>query len=72
MTDISQIPNPVIDTEEQTALRKVAFDLGSRYGIEYMRSKSDAGETTDELWTEAGKLGLLGVNLKVQRTATAC
>ncbi|MVZ89735.1 acyl-CoA dehydrogenase [Microbacter sp. ANSKLAB05] len=63
MTDISQIPNPVIDTEEQTALRKVAFDLGSRYGIEYMRSKSDAGETTDELWTEAGKLGLLGVNL---------
>ncbi|MCT1432880.1 acyl-CoA dehydrogenase family protein [Dietzia maris] len=63
MTDISQIPNPVIDTEEQTALRKVAFDLGSRYGIEYMRSRSDAGETTDELWKEAGKLGLLGVNL---------
>ena len=63
MTDISQIPNPVIDTEEQTALRKVAFDLGSRYGIEYMRSKSDAGETTDELWKEAGQLGLLGVNL---------
>ena len=28
-----------------------------------MRSKSDAGETTDELWSEAGKLGLLGVNL---------
>ncbi|GAA1724569.1 hypothetical protein SAMN06265174_101845 [Dietzia kunjamensis subsp. schimae] len=63
MTDISQIPNPVIDTEEQTALRKVAFDLGSRYGIEYMRSRSDAGETTDELWKEAGQLGLLGVNL---------
>ncbi|MFS4487942.1 acyl-CoA dehydrogenase family protein [Dietzia kunjamensis] len=63
MTDISQIPNPVIDTEEQTQLRQVAFELGSRYGIEYMREKSDAGETTDELWTEAGKLGLLGVNL---------
>ena len=63
MTDISQIPNPVIDTEEQMQLRQVAFELGSRYGIEYMREKSDAGETTDELWTEAGKLGLLGVNL---------
>ncbi|EYT65426.1 acyl-CoA dehydrogenase [Dietzia sp. UCD-THP] len=63
MTDLSQIPNPVVDTEEQTQLRKVAFDLGSRYGMEYMREKSDAGETTDELWTEAGKLGLLGVNL---------
>ena len=63
MTDISQIPDPVVDTEEQKALREVAFELGSRYGIEYMREKSDAGETTDELWTEAGKLGLLGVNL---------
>lgn len=63
MTDISQIPNPVVDTDEQQALRTVAFELGSRYGMEYMRTKSDAGETTDELWTEAGRLGLLGVNL---------
>ena len=63
MTDTSTVPNPVIDTEEQQQLRKVAYDLGSRYGLEYMRSKSDAGETTDELWSEAGKLGLLGVNL---------
>ena len=63
MTDISQIPNPVVDTDEQKQLRKVAYDLGARYGMEYMRSKSDAGETTDELWSEAGKLGLLGVNL---------
>lgn len=63
MTDISQIPNPVIDTDEQKQLRKVAYDLGARYGMEYMRSKSDSGETTDELWSEAGKLGLLGVNL---------
>ena len=66
MTDISQIPNPVIDTEEQTQLRQVAFELGSRYGIEYMRDKSDTGETTNELWTEAGKLGLLGVNLPAE------
>ncbi|KAA0919088.1 acyl-CoA dehydrogenase family protein [Dietzia sp. ANT_WB102] len=63
MTDISQIPNPVVDTDEQKQLRKVAYDLGARYGMEYMRSKSDAGETTDELWSEAGKLGLIGVNL---------
>ena len=63
MTDLTTIPNPVIDTEEQAQLRKVAYDLGSRYGLDYMRAKSDAGETTDELWTEAGKLGLLGVNI---------
>ena len=30
MTDISTVPNPVIDTDEQAQLRKVAFDLGSR------------------------------------------
>src|SRR5699024_6075349 len=37
--------------------------LGSRYGFEYVREKSEAGETTSELWAEAGKLGLLGANI---------
>lgn len=57
------IPNPAVDTEEQAQLRQVAGDLGRRFGMEYMREKADAGETTDELWREAAKLGLLGVNL---------
>ena len=53
----------LVETDEQKALREVAHSLGSRYGFEYVREKSEAGETTSELWAEAGKLGLLGVNI---------
>ncbi|MDQ6850633.1 MAG: acyl-CoA/acyl-ACP dehydrogenase [Actinomycetota bacterium] len=51
------------ESEEQHALRKAVAELGSRYGFEYTRRKLKAGEHTDELWLEAGKLGFLGVNL---------
>jgi alkylation response protein AidB-like acyl-CoA dehydrogenase len=51
------------ETEEQQALRKVVSELGARYGHQYMRRKVKAGEHTDELWLEAGKLGFLGLNL---------
>ena len=57
------VPNPIVETDEQAALRRLAADLGARYGMEYMREKFDAGQTTDELWTEAGRLGLIGVGL---------
>ena len=62
-TQAREIPNPAVDTDEQAQLREVAAGLGARYGMEYMRSKSDTGETTDELWNEAGRLGLIGVGL---------
>ena len=61
--DAIAVPNPITETAEQSALRRLAADLGARYGMEYMREKFDAGQTTDELWSEAGRLGLLGVNL---------
>jgi alkylation response protein AidB-like acyl-CoA dehydrogenase len=51
------------ETEEQQALRKAVSELGARYGHEYMRRTVKAGEHTDELWLEAGKLGFLGLNL---------
>jgi alkylation response protein AidB-like acyl-CoA dehydrogenase len=51
------------ETAEQAALRKAVGELGARYGHEYMRRKVAAGEHTDELWLEAGKLGFLGLNL---------
>jgi hypothetical protein len=51
------------ETEEQRALRKAVSELGARYGHQYMRRKVKAGEHTDELWLEAGKLGFLGLNL---------
>jgi alkylation response protein AidB-like acyl-CoA dehydrogenase len=51
------------ETEEQQALRKAVAELGARYGYQYMRRKVKAGEHTDELWLEAGKLGFIGLNL---------
>jgi alkylation response protein AidB-like acyl-CoA dehydrogenase len=51
------------ETEEQQALRNAVSELGARYGHQYMRRKVKAGEHTDELWLEAGKLGFLGLNL---------
>ncbi|HWO61740.1 MAG TPA: acyl-CoA dehydrogenase [Umezawaea sp.] len=49
------------ETDERKALRAAVADLGARYGQEYFTAKARAGEKTDELWAEAGKLGYLGV-----------
>jgi alkylation response protein AidB-like acyl-CoA dehydrogenase len=58
MTDTSFIEN-----EERQALRKAVAGLAANYGPEYYLKKARAGEHTDELWREAGKLGFIGVNL---------
>ncbi|HWB65266.1 MAG TPA: acyl-CoA dehydrogenase family protein [Mycobacteriales bacterium] len=51
------------ESEQHRALRSAVADLAARYGHDYMRRKVAAGEPTDELWQEAGRLGFLGVNL---------
>ncbi len=56
-------PRELHRDHEQLALRRAAAELGARYGYAYTQPKLKAGEHTDELWREAGKLGLLGVNL---------
>jgi alkylation response protein AidB-like acyl-CoA dehydrogenase len=58
MTDTSFIEN-----EERRALRKAVAALVSGYGQDYYLEKARAHQHTDELWSEAGKLGFLGVNL---------
>ena len=52
-----------IETEEQQALRKAVAAMAANYGQDYYLEKARAGEHTDELWSEAGKLGFIGVNL---------
>lgn len=52
-----------VETEEQLALRKSVAAFAADYGQEYYLAKARAGEHTDELWSEAGKLGFIGVNL---------
>jgi len=58
MTDTSFIEN-----DERRALREAVAAMARNYGQDYYLEKARAGEHTDELWNEAGKLGFIGVNL---------
>ncbi|WP_019633475.1 acyl-CoA dehydrogenase family protein [Actinomadura atramentaria] len=51
------------ESEERRALRAAVAELGAKYGPDYYIRKARAGEKTDELWREAGRLGYLGVNV---------
>ncbi|MFF0186824.1 acyl-CoA dehydrogenase family protein [Streptomyces sp. NPDC005244] len=53
----------VIETDEHKALRSAVAALGRRYGREYLAKVVAEGGHPDELWSEAGKLGYLGVSL---------
>jgi hypothetical protein len=55
-----------IETEEQQALREAVAAMAANYGQDYYLEKARAGQHTDELWNEAGKLGFIGVNLPEQ------
>ncbi|WP_354643815.1 acyl-CoA dehydrogenase family protein [Kitasatospora camelliae] len=59
-------PTPFAESEERQALRRAVGDLARRYGPAYFQAKARAGETVQELWAEAGKLGYLGVNLPAE------
>ncbi len=52
-----------IESEERKELRKAVAAMAANYGEDYYLEKARAGEHTTELWSEAGKLGFLGVNL---------
>jgi alkylation response protein AidB-like acyl-CoA dehydrogenase len=54
------------ETAEQTALRAAVAALGATYGHGYYVAKAKSGEHTTELWSEAGKLGYLGVNVPIE------
>jgi alkylation response protein AidB-like acyl-CoA dehydrogenase len=55
-----------IETDERQALRKAVTAMAANYGQDYYLEKARAGQHTDELWDEAGKLGFIGVNLPEQ------
>ncbi|MEU5701065.1 acyl-CoA dehydrogenase family protein [Streptomyces aurantiacus] len=55
--------SPVLETEEHKALRAAVAALGKRYGREYLTKVIAEKGHPDELWSEAAKLGYLGVNL---------
>ncbi|MFJ1974376.1 acyl-CoA dehydrogenase family protein [Streptomyces sp. NPDC087903] len=53
----------LIESEEHKALRAAVSALGNRYGRDYITKVIADGRHPDELWSEAAKLGYLGVNL---------
>src|SRR6476469_9754626 len=55
--------NAFVESDERQALRKSVAAMAANYGQDYYLEKSRAGLHTDELWSEAGKLGFIGVNL---------
>src|SRR3954452_15891817 len=50
-------------TAEQQQLRDAVAALGKRYGHRYFVDKARSGGHTTELWSDAGRLGYLGVSL---------
>src|SRR3954471_6196610 len=52
-----------VESEERQALRKSVAAMAANYGQDYYLEKARAGQHTDELWQETGKLGFIGVNL---------
>ncbi|MFJ8534089.1 acyl-CoA dehydrogenase family protein [Streptomyces sp. NPDC093591] len=53
----------MIETDEHKALRAAVAQLGKRYGRDYVTRIVSEGHHPGELWSEAAKLGYLGVNL---------
>jgi alkylation response protein AidB-like acyl-CoA dehydrogenase len=54
------------ETVEQQQLREAVAALGRRYGHEYFVAKAKSGGHTTELWSEAGKLGYIGVSVPLE------
>lgn len=52
-----------LETQENKDLRAAVAALGKRYGRAYLARIVEEGGHPEELWSEAGKLGYLGVNL---------
>ncbi|MGI5436049.1 acyl-CoA dehydrogenase family protein [Streptomyces shenzhenensis] len=52
-----------VETEEHKALRAAVAALGTRYGRGYLTRTVAEGRHPTELWSAAGRLGYLGVNL---------
>ncbi|MFI9602864.1 acyl-CoA dehydrogenase family protein [Streptomyces sp. NPDC052043] len=53
----------MLETDEHKDLRAAVAALGKRYGRAYLTRTVAEGRPPTELWSEAGKLGYLGVNL---------
>jgi alkylation response protein AidB-like acyl-CoA dehydrogenase len=56
----------VSDTPDHTLVRQSVASIAARYGHAYYADRARAGGHIDELWTELGTAGLLGVHLPAE------
>jgi len=60
---VSRTETSFIESPERQALREAVSAMAAQYGQDYYLEKARSGQHTDELWSEASKLGFIGVNL---------
>ena len=53
----------IVDTNEHRMIRETTASIAARYDNDYYFSRSKAHAGIDELWTELGQAGLLGIHL---------
>jgi alkylation response protein AidB-like acyl-CoA dehydrogenase len=63
MSPTPAVTGTPVESEEHRSLRAAVAALGRRYGREYLAKAAREGRHPEELWSEAAKLGYLGVNL---------
>lgn len=63
MTVTTEATAAFSETRERGELRKAVAQLGAKYGESYFYAAAKEGRKTTELWSEAGKLGYLGVSI---------
>jgi alkylation response protein AidB-like acyl-CoA dehydrogenase len=53
----------IVDSDEHRAIRESVAKIAARYGHGYFASRGREGRQIDELWSELGAAGFLGVHL---------
>lgn len=56
----------VVDSDEHRLIRESVAKIADKYGSDYYLERARSGGNIDELWTELGEAGLLGVHLPEQ------
>lgn len=60
---VTAVSAPLVDSDEDTALRAAVRGIASSFGPDYFQEQVDAGGNAQDLWQALGAAGYLGVHL---------
>jgi alkylation response protein AidB-like acyl-CoA dehydrogenase len=63
---VTQMSGLIEDTDEHRLIRQSTAKIAAHYGHGYYAERAKSGGNIDELWTELGQAGLLGVHLPAE------